>query len=51
LISREAAPHLSLEPLDTPGGGNASAIGGIVIREEATPVHLASWGTLKLHYR
>jgi hypothetical protein len=44
--------HLTLGVLDDPpSGGNAVELGGIVIREEVTPVQASSWGTVKIRYR
>ncbi len=45
--------HLYLGVLDDlpAGGGNAIAIGGLVIREEVTSARSGTWGTLKIQYR
>jgi|SRR5262245_1083200 len=46
-------PELSLDVLDDlpQGSGNGVALGGMVIREDVTPVLSSSWGRLKSHYR
>jgi hypothetical protein len=44
-------PELSLDVLDDDTRGNGVALGGMVIREEATPGLWTRWGKLKTHYR